>query len=426
MREQEKVIKDPVHGYIYVHDPVIWDLLNTREMQRLRRIRQLGTAYLTYPGGEHSRFAHSLGVYEVIRQVLSHFERNGYRWPTEDRRLAYAAGLLHDIGHAPFSHALESVLNTRHEEWSEQIIRHPETEVHQVLARVASDFPAQVGDVLGKRYPRRIIVSLVSSQLDGDRLDYLMRDAVMTGVDYGKFDLPRIVRILLPKDDRLVARQSGQHTVEAYLLARYFMYWQVYFHPVCRAAEVLLKNLLARAKALVEDGAREISPFSALNRLLAADYGVADYLGVDDSLLLAAMHGWRDHPDGVLADLSRRFLDRHLPKYRELGAPLSDERLSAVKDLVRGAGFDPAYYCTIDEIGTVYYDYYLGAQKGVHGDGLFLWDEASGALTEMSQISEPIRAMAQETQRTARRIFLPEEVTGNSQLSLQLDRWIRP
>ena len=417
MQEQEKVFKDPVHGYIYVHDPMIWDVINAREVQRLRRIRQLGTAYHTYPGGEHSRFSHSLGVYEVMRQILSHFDRNGYGLPPADQRLALVSGLLHDVGHAPFSHALESVLDTHHEDWSEAIIRHPSTEVHQALSRVSSNFPAEVADVIGKTHPNRLVVSLVSGQLDADRLDYLMRDSLFTGVDYGKFDLPRIVRIMVPQQDRLVVKKSGRYTVEAYLLARYFMYWQVYFHPVCRAAEILLNMILRRAQHLVGEGGHRLSLFPEFDRLLAGEWSLADYLAVDDSILLASFTAWQRHGDLILSDLSQRFLDRRLPKYRELGsARPTEETLKVLNQLVAAAGFDPEYYCTIDEIGAVYYDYYLGDRDEVHGDGLFLADEESGQLTEVSQISRAIRAMAQETKRRVRRVYIPEEVLANPRL----------
>ncbi|MBX5466459.1 MAG: HD domain-containing protein [Firmicutes bacterium] len=414
-REGEKVFKDPVHGYIYVHDPLIWDLINTREMQRLRRIRQLGTAYLTYPGGEHSRFSHALGVYEVLRQMLSHFARNGYDWPHQYDRLVTVSGLLHDIGHAPFSHALEPIFGAHHERWSQRIILDPHTEVHRVLAQVSEDFPRQVAEVLAKRHPSRLVVSMVSGQLDADRLDYLMRDSLFTGVDYGQFDLARILRILVPWKDRLVVKRSGLHTVEAYLLARYFMYWQVYFHPVCRAAEIGLKKVLLRAQDLSRASAPPEVPHPALRRLLAMEpLSVADYLELDDFVVLTAVANWRHHPDPILSDLARRLLDRRLLKYREY--PSGDPyRLRDIEATIAEAGFDPRYYCEVDESGTVYYDYYLGEESADDEEGaLFLWDPEEGRLTEMSRLSQPIRAIARERQ-VERRLYLPEEVLESPQ-----------
>lgn len=427
MREPEKVLKDPVHGYIYIHDPLIWNVINAREVQRLRRVRQLGAAYLTYPGGEHSRFSHSLGVYEVMRQILSHFERNGWGLSAEEQRLALVSGLLHDVGHAPFSHALESVLGTHHEDWSVAIIRDPTTEVHRALAGVSPEFASQVAQVISKTHPNRLVVSLVSGQLDADRLDYLMRDSLFTGVDYGKFDLPRIVRIMVPQADRLVVKKSGRYTVEAYLLARYFMYWQVYFHPVCRAAEVLLKSVLARAQWLIHHQSEPLSPFTELDRVLAGTWSLGDYLTVDDNLLLAAVSAWRQHKDPVLSDLSRRFLDRRLPKYRELGDRRPTvETIAVLNRIVGSAGFDPQYYCAIDEIGAVYYDYYLGDQVELQSPGLFLWDESTGKLTEVSKISRAIRSMVEETKRRVIRVYVPEEVEEDPRLGARLHHLTDP
>lgn len=422
MSEEEKVFKDPVHGYIYVHDPLIWDLINTREMQRMRRIRQLGTAYLTYPGGEHSRFSHSLGVYEVVRQILSHFSRNGYEWPHHLDRLVAVSGLLHDVGHAPFSHALEPVFKTRHEYWSERIILDPGSEVNQVLRTKGDSFARSVADVIAKRHPSRLAVSLVSSQLDADRLDYLMRDSIFTGVDYGKFDLARILRVILPHKDRIVVKKSGIHTVEAYLLARYFMYWQVYFHPVCRSAEVLLKKVLERARDLTREGTPPPVPHPALNRLLEQNLqSVQDYLELDDHLVMTAFNLWRGSEDAILADLSRRFLDRRLFKYRDYSSG-DPHHFREVEEWVERSGFDPRYYCEVDEMGTVYYDYYLGEEGESGAEGaLFLWDEERGRLTEMSRDSRTINAIARQRQ-VARRLYLPEEVLHHPRYGAKIQR----
>ncbi len=166
---EEKVFKDPVHKYIYVQEPVIWDLINTKEFQRLRRIRQLGTSYLTFHGAEHSRFSHSLGVYEITRKIISQFERNGYPdWPQEERLVSLCAALLHDVGHGPFSHSIEQIFDTHHEEWTCRIVL-GDTDVGRVLRRVAPGFPQKVADVIRKTYAKPIVVSLVSSQLDADR-----------------------------------------------------------------------------------------------------------------------------------------------------------------------------------------------------------------------------------------------------------------
>jgi hypothetical protein len=410
MTEDEKVLKDPVHGYIYVHDPLIWDLINTREMQRLRRIRQLGCTYFAYPGGDHSRFSHSLGVYEVIRQMIRAFERNNYTWPHEFDRLAMVSGLLHDVGHAPFSHALEKTMGVRHEKWSVAIIRDPSTEVHQVLERAEAGLADRVADVIQKTFPNRLIVSMVSGQLDADRLDYLMRDSLATGVDYGTFDLARIIRVIEPITDRLVVRKSAIHTVEAYLLARYFMYWQVYFHPVSRAGEVLLQTILRRAQDLMAEGTGLDFPHPALRSFLAGTMDLEEYLSLDDSALYNAFSVWRMGADPILSDLCARFLDRHLLK--ELAWPAEqDVLLESVRELVASHGYDPNYYCIVDETGTVYYDYYLGSNREPNQENaIWLYERATGNLTEMSSVSLPIQAIASE-HHPVRRLYVPWEVS---------------
>jgi HD superfamily phosphohydrolase len=409
LSEDEKVFKDPVHGYIYVHDPVIWHLINTREMQRLRRIRQLGATYFAYPGGDHSRFSHSLGVYEVVRQMINAFDRNGYEWPHQFDRLAMISGLLHDLGHGPFSHALEKVTGVRHERWSVAIIRDPSTEIHQVLESVGQGFAEDVAQVIQKTFSNRLVVSIISGQLDADRLDYLMRDSVATGVDYGTFDLARIIRIMQPWHDRLVVRQSGIHTVEAYLLARYFMYWQVYFHPVSRAGETLLHTILERARHLVAAGREPVLPHPALRPFLTGQVALRQYLSLDDATLYNAFSVWREGDDPVLADLSGRFLDRRLLK--EVAWPgARDYLLRPVAELVRTHGYDPDYYCIVDETGTVYYDYYLGSEREPTPDNaIWLYDKAMERLTEMSSVSLPIQAIAKD-HHPVRRLYVPEDV----------------
>lgn len=409
MLDEEKVFKDPVHGYIYVNDPLIWDLINTKEMQRLRRIRQLGTSYVTYPGGEHSRFSHSLGVYEVIRQIVQSFARNAYEWPTEYNQLVMVAGLLHDIGHAPFSHALEKVIGLRHEIWGERIILEPTTEVHQVLAQIDPELPSQVASVINKTHPQKLVVSLVSGQLDADRLDYLMRDSIFTGVDYGKFDLARIIRVMRPLGGRIVVKRSGLHTVEAYLLARYFMYWQVYFHPVSRSAEVILKAILKRVKDLVAGGQEPPMPHPALAELFTQSLRLDSYFALDDTVLFNAFNVWQDSSDPILKDLCRRFLNRHLFTYMEY--PDHDmDTYQKLRVQVQSHGYDPAYYLAVDETGTVYYDYYLGAENSEDKDSaLFLWDDDKKTLIEMSRLSKPVNAIAREKQ-VIRRLYFPHDV----------------
>nr|WP_054671844.1 HD domain-containing protein [Calditerricola satsumensis] len=194
---EEKVFKDPVHDYIHVRKQFVWDLINTRAFQRLRRIKQMGTSDLTFHGAVHTRFAHSLGAYEVMRKLLNYLSRFWSDQPDDFVAVAYAAALLHDIGHGPFSHAFEKAIGSRHEEWTQRIIREDE-EIAAILAELDPSLPDEVARVYDKTQPVRypLIRQLIASQLDVDRMDYLLRDAVSTGVTYGRFELERMFRIM--------------------------------------------------------------------------------------------------------------------------------------------------------------------------------------------------------------------------------------
>ncbi|MDA8199840.1 MAG: HD domain-containing protein [Thermaerobacter sp.] len=407
MSEGEKVLRDPVYGYVYIHDPLIWDVVNTPEVQRLRRIRQLGPAYLTYPGGEHSRFSHVLGTYEVVRRLLQAFDRERQGLAPERARLAMVAGLLHDVGHGPFSHALEPLWGPSHEEWGARLLADPTTALHQVLAAYEPSLPGRVADVILKRHPDRLVTSLVSGQLDADRLDYLRRDALYCGVDYGQFNLDRILRVVHPLDDRVVVKKTGLQTVEAYLLARYFMYGQVYFHPVCRSAEVVLRQVMARARALAARGEAPRAPWPLDRWLGGAPLEVGEYLALDDNHVMVAFEMWRTHPDSVLADLAARIPDRRLFRYTELPAGGNPRVFGRVERAVADGGFDPAYYLQVDEALGVYYDYYLGGEGRGGSEPLYVWDGV--VLTEMSRLSRPVQAISRERQGH-RRLYFPAEV----------------
>ncbi|WP_270786602.1 HD domain-containing protein [Enterococcus faecalis] len=256
----EKVFRDPVHNYIHVQHQVILDLINSAEVQRLRRIKQLGTSSFTFHGAEHSRFSHSLGVYEITRRICEIFQRNysverlgENGWNDDERLITLCAALLHDVGHGPYSHTFEHIFDTNHEAITVQIITSPETEVYQILNRVSADFPEKVASVITKQYPNPQVVQMISSQIDADRMDYLLRDAYFTGTEYGTFDLTRILRVIRPYKGGIAFAMNGMHAVEDYIVSRYQMYVQVYFHPVSRGMEVILDHLLHRAKELFEN-----------------------------------------------------------------------------------------------------------------------------------------------------------------------------
>ncbi|RUS47228.1 HD domain-containing protein [Cohnella sp. AR92] len=407
--DEEKVFKDPVHHSVYVQEETIWRLINTPEFQRLRRIRQLGTTYLTFHGAEHSRFSHSLGVYEITRKIINQFERNGYKdWPQEEKMVSLCASLLHDVGHGPFSHAIEQVFDMDHEEWTCAIIL-GDTAVNRVLKEADEELPQKVASVIRKTYDKPIVVSLVSSQMDADRMDYLLRDAYYTGVNYGTFDLDRILRVLRPHQGRIVVKESGMHAVEDYLMSRYQMYWQIYFHPVTRSSDILLKKIFKRAMELHRNGYTFKFMLHPLRQLLKGELTVADYLSLDDNIAFAAFSQWALEEDELLADLSRRFLNRQLYKYVQLET--MDLKLAdSLREEWTSIGLDPEYHLETDTVVDLPYDLYKpGIETGPSEKPPILLLDEKDQLTEISAKSDIIRSIA-GIHRGKYFIYYPEEL----------------
>lgn len=406
---EEKVFKDPVHHSVFVRDPVIWRLIDTPEFQRLRRIRQLGTSYLTFHGAEHSRFSHSLGVYDITRRIISQFERNDYRdWPREERLVGLCAALLHDVGHAPFSHSLEQVFATDHEAWTCEIVL-GDTAVNRVLREEDEQLPERVASVIRKTYEKPIVVSLVTSQMDADRMDYLLRDSYFTGVHYGAFDLDRILRVLRPCRGTIVVKESGMHAVEAYLMSRYQMYWQVYFHPVTRSSEVVLRTIFLRARTLHESGYRFDFLLPPLRQLFDKKLTVGGYLELDEAMVQTAFGQWVHERDPILSDLCRRFLHRDLFKYIVV-EDAADPWIGELREEWQRIGIDPAYYLALDTPTDLPYDVYKpGTNQGESDKPPILVLDDRDRLTEISEKSEIIRSIA-GVQRGKFYVYYPEDL----------------
>lgn len=402
---EEKVFKDPVHKYIYVQDQIIWDLINSVEFQRLRRIRQMGTSFFTFHGAEHSRFSHSLGVYEITRKIISQFARHNHvNWAEEERLLCLCAALLHDVGHGPFSHSIEPVFEMQHEDWSVAIVL-GNTEVNAILRRVSPDFAERVAQVINKTYYNKTIVSLITSQLDADRMDYLLRDAYYTGVNYGTFDLERILRVMRPHEGSVVIKESGMHAVEDYLMSRYQMYWQVYFHPVTRSSEIVLDKLFRRAKGLYERGYRFQFMISPLPQLFEERLSLNEYLVLDESFVQMCMMQWMSEKDDILADLCRRFLHRHLFDYISMDVLENDDEAQLRSHFIE-VGLDPDYYMAIDLPTHLPYDVYL---PGEEEDKLpILMINERQELIEISTQSAIVRSISGHRIGT-RQLYYPAE-----------------
>ncbi|CQR51089.1 HD domain-containing protein [Paenibacillus riograndensis] len=388
---EEKVFKDPVHNYIHVQDTMIWRLINTREFQRLRRIRQLGTSYLTFHGAEHSRFSHSLGVYEITRRIISQFERSGYKdWMPEESLLTLCAALLHDLGHGPFSHSIEEAFEMNHEDWTCRIIQE-NTEITAILREAGEDFPQKVASVIAKTYEHEIVVNLVSGPLDADRMDYLLRDAYYTGVNYGTIDIDRILRMLRPYNGRVVVKESGMHAIEDYLMSRYQMYWQVYFHPVTRSSEIILRQIFRRAKELFQEGYSFRFMINPLSDLFGGEINVEQYLLLDEALVQTAFMQWTLEDDEILANLCSRFIHRKLYKYVEMDH-LDSETIDEIRRSFAGAGLHPDYDLEIDYPTDLPYDVFRPGE-GFDSKQILLLDRHD-KLREISEVSDIVRSIS--------------------------------
>ncbi|HZG59057.1 MAG TPA: HD domain-containing protein [Anoxybacillus sp.] len=403
---EEKVFKDPVHRYIHVRDKIIWDLIGTKEFQRLRRIKQLGTTYLTFHGAEHSRFNHSLGVYEIIRRIIDDVFVGREHWDHSERLLCLCAALLHDLGHGPFSHSFEKVFHLDHEDFTQAIIL-GDTEVNKVLRRMGDDFPKKVAEVIAKTYKNKLVVSLISSQIDADRMDYLLRDAYYTGVSYGNFDMERILRVMRPREDQVVIKRSGMHAVEDYIMSRYQMYWQVYFHPVTRSAEVILTKILHRAKKLHKDGYSFKTKPVHFYSLFQEKVNLEEYLRLDEAAILYYFQEWQNETDPILSDLCRRFVNRNLFKYVEF-SPTNEQmkKLLELNGLFKKAGIDPEYYLVVDSSSDLPYDFYRPGEEGERLPIYLLMP--NGELRELSRESVIVDAISGK-RRTDHKLYFPQD-----------------
>ena len=416
----EKVFRDPVHNYVHVVHELIYNLINTKEFQRLRRIKQLGTTSYTFHGGEHSRFSHCLGVYEIARQMTQKFEQEYPElWEPAESLVTMAAALLHDVGHGAYSHTFERLFDTDHEEMTRAIITDSDTEINAVLLSVAPDFPEKVASVINHTYPNKQVVQLISSQIDADRMDYLLRDSYFTGTNYGQFDLTRILRVIRPIENGIAFKESGMHAVEDYVLSRYQMYMQVYFHPASRSMEVLLQNLLKRAKMLYraeKNFFRMTSP--RLIPFFEHHFSLEDYLALDDGVMNTYFQAWIDGPDNTLSDLAKRYVNRKVFKSMTFAAE-NEADLEILEKIVAEVGFDPEYYTAIHHNFDLPYDIYRpDAEKKRTQIEIMRKD---GSLVELSQLS-PVVASLSGTVHGDSRFYFPKEMLENTGIFNQLNQ----
>jgi HD superfamily phosphohydrolase len=389
-------------------------LIDTPEFQRLRRIKQLGLGLYTYQGAEHSRFTHSLGALHLMTRILEQLSDRS-NIDSEDRVAARAAALLHDVGHGPFSHAMEKVLGVHHEQMTMSAVTSPETTLCKALSSYSSEMPGRVASIIDGTFKPAALAHLVSSQLDVDRMDYLLRDSLMTGAKYGLYDLEWIINALqIDEDaDRIYVAARGVYAVEEYLQARYYMFRQVYFHRTLRSAEAVLRSALSRALDLVENGNSVwyVAGTSFAKILRRQALSITEHLTMDDSDVIFHMKQWQQSDDEVLSDLSRRFVTRRLFKAIDLDMP-EDERndfLNAARSVVERAGFTPDYYFVEDRASDVpYYGYYTG--EGIEPRTRIYVEDgyAHPTIREISEVSEAVRGLRKGYE--LHRVCFPAEV----------------
>lgn len=315
-----KILNDPIYGFITIPNELIFDLLEHPYFQRLRRITQLGLTYLVYPGAYHTRFHHALGAMHLMRKAVEVLRQKGQEISIEEEEGVYIAILLHDIGHGPFSHALENSIipGIDHESLSLAFMEELNTEFDGRLSLGIQIFKGE--------YPKNFLHQLISSQLDMDRLDYLRRDCYFTGVSEGKINTERLITMLNVANDEIVVDAKGIYSVEKFIVARRLMYWQVYLHKTVLGAEYLLIQILKRARSIYQASMpmpSVLRPF--LSGSLPSDQQqlVKLYARLDDADIMAAIKEWQYHEDPALSMLSKRLLDRDL-----LGVRMREEAWS--------------------------------------------------------------------------------------------------
>jgi uncharacterized protein len=417
MSSPERIYRDSVHNIIRIRTDtaegrLLVALIDTEEFQRLRRIRQLGLAHFAYQAAEHSRFTHSLGAFHLATRVLARL-RADHPIAEADQTAVRVAALLHDIGHGPFSHVVESIFKFHHEEFSIEAVLSSETETGQLLRDYSPELAENVASIIRGDFKPTALAQLVSSQLDVDRMDYLLRDSLMTGAKYGVYDLEWIIKSIEidAKADRVYVSARGLSAVEDYLQARYYMFRQVYFHRTLRAAEAILRSLLRRALFLFQSGT-EIwhAGGTAFETILKGEkLSLKEHLSLDDADILFHIKQWRTSDDAILADLSNRFLHRRLFKAFDLDMPDAERKdfVSAARKLVEGGGFDPDYYFIED--GADAEPYYFYTRNAADPKNLIYVEQGFSRpeIREISEVSAAVRGL-QEGYRVHRLCFPPE------------------
>jgi HD superfamily phosphohydrolase len=390
VKSKRKIINDPVFGFINIPNNFLYDVIQHRYFQRLHRIKQLGVTSFVYPGAQHTRFQHSLGALYLTSEAVKELREKGHEITEQEANGVMAAILLHDIGHGPYSHVLENTIiqGVSHEQISFLLMQKINTEMHGAL-----DLAIQI---FQDRYHKKFLHQLVSSQLDMDRLDYLRRDSFFTGVVEGNIGSARIIKMLDVANDKLVIEQKGIHSIENYLMARRFMYWQVYLHKTSIATEIMLIKILTRAKFLSENDEKLFSTpsldFFISNKINAETFHknpkILEYfVNIDDSDIISAIKVWANHSDTILSVLCRNFVDRILFKTKE------QEPLTALQKQYLQQKYSEYFGITVDETDYFFSEQILNRNTyEVKDDQIFVLfsDGITRDISEVSDILNPV------------------------------------
>ncbi|MEO7121008.1 MAG: HD domain-containing protein [Ginsengibacter sp.] len=323
-----KIINDPVYGFITIDDELVYTIISHPYYQRLRRIHQMALAQLVYPGAVHTRLHHSLGAYHLMCNAINELKSKGISISFEEEQAAKIAILLHDIGHGPYSHALENVLikNVSHEEISLLLMRRINEQLSGKLQMAI--------DIFTDIYPRKFFHQLISGQLDVDRMDYLIRDSFFTGVSEGVIGYDRIIKMLTVDKGELMIEEKGINSIEKFLMSRRFMYWQVYLHKTVLCAEKMLINIIERARTISAK-----APTEEFNIFLRKEFRseeienhLDDFCRLDDYDVLAAIKAWTIHPDKILSFLCNGIIDRNLLKVKYSGTIIDNNLVQKKSD----------------------------------------------------------------------------------------------
>lgn len=417
------ILRDPVHGLVSFEGAdasLVPALLDTPEVQRLRRIRQLGLTSLAFPGAEHTRFAHALGTAHVMTALLERLRSLESSLPSEHRvtpmeaREAVAAALLHDVGHGPLSHLFEESVPglPKHEHWTNAIVLDPGTEVHRILEAQGEGTAARVAGLIRGEHRLPYLAHSVSGLFDVDRCDYLLRDAHATGVRYGDFDLPWLLRSLRVHSASTFAPSlaidgaKGLPAIEAFLIARLFMFQQVYLHKSTRSAEWMVRAVIRRAVELHAAGhTPDHFPEALRQAANGAQPRLGAYLELDDAWLTTAMHAWERDTDPILAKLCGRLRCRALFKTLEIFGEAAkpegrQELLERAQSVVREAGGDATYDVHVDEA--------VVAPFQEDGDGPMMVVFAKGPARPLREVSFLMERLAGTAIRRVRVVMAPE------------------